>query len=166
MSRAEREAPTVLTTAPLAEAWPAPADLRGEKGAVHADFGGLGCRASPNWLQSGSFARSSTTPEPPMPVIDVAELAPIRRLIAIARSDTGQSRRVANFLLAWWSAGSCGGFDLTDLWSVDKKIADDMLATTAFIAGHQEYPDSYGLREDFETLVALWRPQLLQKATC
>jgi hypothetical protein len=100
-----------------------------------------------------------------MPVIDVAELAPIRRLIAIARSDTGQSRRVANFLLAWWNAGSCGGFDLTDLWAVDQTIAADLLATAAFIAGHHEYPDSYGLREDFETMVALWRPQLLQPTT-
>ena len=100
-----------------------------------------------------------------MPVIDTAELAPIHRLIEIARSDTGQSRRVANFLLAWWNAGSCGGFDLTDLWMVDRKIADDMLATAAFIATHHEYPNSYGLRADFETLIALWRPQLLQKAS-
>ena len=100
-----------------------------------------------------------------MPAIDVAELAPIHRLIAIARSDTGQSRRVANFLLAWWNAGSCGGFDLTDLWAVDKKIADDMLAAATFIAGHHEYPNAYGLREDFETLTTLWRPQLLQPAT-
>jgi len=98
-----------------------------------------------------------------MPVIDVAELAPIRRLIATARGDTGQSRRVANFLLAWWNASDCGGFDLTDFWAVDKKIADDMLATAALIAGHHDYPDSYGLREDFEGLVALWRPQLLQQ---
>jgi hypothetical protein len=99
--------------------------------------------------------------EPTMPVIDTAELAPIRRLIEIARSDTGQSRRVANFLLAWWNAGDCGGFDLTDLWMLDKKIADDMLATVAFVARHHEYPNSYGFRTDFETLVALWRPQLL-----
>ena len=100
-----------------------------------------------------------------MPVIGSAELAPIRRLIEIAGSDTGQSRRVANFLLAWWNAGDCGGFDLTDLWMVDKKTADDMLATAAFVATHREYPNSYGLRADFETLVALWRPQLLQKTT-
>ena len=100
-----------------------------------------------------------------MPVIGSAELAPIRRLIEIAGSDTGQSRRVANFLLAWWNAGNCGGFDLTDLWMVDKKIADDMLATAAFVATHHEYPNSYGLKGDFETLVALWRPQLLQKTT-
>jgi hypothetical protein len=97
-----------------------------------------------------------------MPAVDVAELAPIRRLIDLARSDTGQARRAANFLLAWWNARHCGGFDLTDLWAVDRKVADDMLATAAFIARHQEYPTAYGLGPDFQALVALWRPQLLE----
>ena len=73
--------------------------------------------------------------------------------------------RSERYLLAWWNAGSCGGFDLTDLWMVDRKIADDMLATAAFVATHHEYPNSYGLRADFETLIALWRPQLLQKTS-
>jgi hypothetical protein len=39
--------------------------------------------------------------------------AALARLIKIAKGDTGQSRRVADFLLAWWNAGSCGSFDLT-----------------------------------------------------
>jgi hypothetical protein len=44
-----------------------------------------------------------------MPVFDAKDaLAALDRLVAIAQSDTGQSRRVANFLLAWWNAGSCG----------------------------------------------------------
>ena len=47
----------------------------------------------------------------------------LERLIDIARGDTGQSRKVANFLLAWWNAEECGGFDLTDVWGVDKSIA-------------------------------------------
>ncbi len=41
------------------------------------------------------------------------EKAAFHRLVAIAQRDTGQSRRVADFLLAWWNAGECGGFDLT-----------------------------------------------------
>jgi hypothetical protein len=45
--------------------------------------------------------------------------AALQRLIQIAQDDTGQSRIVANFLLAWWNAGECGGFDLTDVWGVD-----------------------------------------------
>ena len=95
-----------------------------------------------------------------MPVTDVEALAPIRRLLAIARADTGQCRRVAGFLLAWWNAAECGGFDLTDLWAVDTAIAEDMLAAAAFIAAHREYPTAYGLGPEFEELVGLWRPQL------
>ena len=38
------------------------------------------------------------------------EEAALNRLIAIAHNDTGQSRRVAGFLLAWWNADECGGF--------------------------------------------------------
>ncbi len=70
-----------------------------------------------------------------MPEFDIKEaLAALDRLIIIAQSDTGQSRRVANFLLAWWNAGNCGGFDLTDLWMVDRAIADDILTVTGLIA--------------------------------
>jgi hypothetical protein len=49
------------------------------------------------------------------------------RLFRVAQGDTGQSRIVANFLLAWWNAAECGGFDLTDVWSVDTAIAEDIL---------------------------------------
>ena len=77
-----------------------------------------------------------------MPLVDVAELAPIRRLLQVAASDTGQSRRVADFLLAWWNAGSCDGFDLAELSTMDEAIAADMLATVAFIAARREYPNA------------------------
>lgn len=36
-----------------------------------------------------------------------AERDALVRLLKIGRSDTGQSRRVADFLLAWWNAASC-----------------------------------------------------------
>jgi hypothetical protein len=54
------------------------------------------------------------------------EQAALERLIKIAQGDTGQSRRVADFLLAWWNAGDCGSFDLTNLWAIDEAIAKDM----------------------------------------
>jgi hypothetical protein len=96
-----------------------------------------------------------------MTVFDIdPPLAALNRLLAIARSDTGQSRRVANFLLAWWNAGDCGGFDLTDFWMLDRTIADDMLSVMRLIALRHSYPDAYGLREPFEQLVKDWRPQL------
>ena len=34
----------------------------------------------------------------------IAGLEALGRLVAIAQRDTGQSRRVANFLLAWYNA--------------------------------------------------------------
>lgn len=100
-----------------------------------------------------------------MPLGDVAELAPIRRLLQVAASDTGQSRRVADFLLAWWNAGSCGGFDLAELWTVDEAITVDMLATVAFIAARRGYPNAFGLGPDFERLLVQWRPQLVRPGT-
>jgi len=89
-------------------------------------------------------------------------LAAVRRLVKIAQGDTGQSRRVADFLLAWWNAGSCGSFDLTELWAVDGEIADDMVAVFRLVADRHEYPTAYGLGEDFEQIVAAWRPELLK----
>jgi hypothetical protein len=88
-------------------------------------------------------------------------LAALNRLLAIAQSDTGQARRVADFLLAWWNADDCGRFDFRDLWMVDKAISDDILAVLPLIALRQSYPDAYGLREPFEQLVKDWRPQLI-----
>lgn len=88
--------------------------------------------------------------------------AALDRLVEIARGDTGQCRRVANFLLAWWNAADCGGFDLTDLWNVDRAIADDILAVASLIARRHAYPDAFGYQAQFERLVALWRPQLAE----
>jgi hypothetical protein len=59
---------------------------------------------------------------------EIAALEALGRLCAIAKRDTGQSRRVANFLLTWHNAGENGGWDPPDLWSVDTAIAEDMLA--------------------------------------
>lgn len=104
------------------------------------------------------FKRRHPAPEPIQP----DEIAALARLIEIAKSDTGQSRRCANFLLAWWNATSCGGFDLTDLWSVDRTIAADMLVVAGLIARLHNYPDAYGHRADFERLVGDWRPALCE----
>lgn len=92
---------------------------------------------------------------------DVTAVAALLRLLDLAQGDTGQSHRAANFLLAWWNAGDCGGWDLTDLWVVDRAVADDMLLVAAFIAANHEHANSYGLRAEFEGLVARWRPHLL-----
>lgn len=86
--------------------------------------------------------------------------AALERLIAHAKRDTGQSRRVADFLLAWWNAGTCGSFDLTNLWAVDDDIRKDMAIVFALIGEVNEYPDSLGYSEDFDAIVRAWRPEL------
>ncbi len=58
--------------------------------------------------------------------MDVTTRAALKRLLRIAHSDTGQSARVADLILAWWNTGSLGGFDLADLFAVDRATADDM----------------------------------------
>ena len=86
--------------------------------------------------------------------------AALERLIAIAQSDTGQARRVADFLLAWWNAGECGGFDLTNLWSVDASIAEDMVIVFGYVARANAYPDALGFNVQFQSIVRGWRPEL------
>ncbi|MDQ1758208.1 hypothetical protein DAI43_24965 [Achromobacter xylosoxidans] len=97
------------------------------------------------------------------PALKKAGMDALQRLIEIARRDTQQSKRVADFLLSWWNATSCGGFDLSDLWSVDAEIADDMVTVIGLIRRSRAYPDNFGthVHDQFKALVALWRPQLL-----
>ncbi|KAF3458047.1 hypothetical protein GO287_05006 [Ralstonia solanacearum] len=89
------------------------------------------------------------------------EKAALERLIEIARRDTGQSRRVADFLLAWWNAGQCGGFDLTTAWGVDDAIAADMVTVFGFIVRVNKYPDTLGYESEFNAIVREWRPELV-----
>ena len=86
--------------------------------------------------------------------------AALERLIKIAQGDTGQSRMTAEFLLSWWNAANCGGFDLTTLWGVDTQIAADMVTVFAFVANCHYYPDDLGYGEEFRQIVHAWRPAL------
>jgi antitoxin (DNA-binding transcriptional repressor) of toxin-antitoxin stability system len=70
--------------------------------------------------------------------------ATLERLIQIALGNTGQSHIVANFLLAWWNAEECGGFDITDVWGVDTAIAVDMLQVFGMVAGCHHLPGRHG----------------------
>lgn len=92
------------------------------------------------------------------------EAAPLERLIAVAKSDTGQSKKVAAFLLAWWNAPKLGGFDLTDIWSLDQNIRLDIIDVCQFIAeNHGVYPDRLGYADDFQKIIAKWRPEVLHQ---
>lgn len=91
-------------------------------------------------------------------MLDADARAAFERLLKIARSDTGQSRRCANFILAWWNASEQGGFDLADLFSVDDVIAADMATVVACLGkGWCFYPEEY--RADIEALIRHWRPE-------
>jgi hypothetical protein len=94
--------------------------------------------------------------------VSASQKAAIERLIRIALGDTGQSRRVANFLLAWWNAEECGGFDFTDLWNVDAAIGTDMVITFGLLASLHCYPDKLGYGEQFGEIVAAWRSHVIK----
>lgn len=82
------------------------------------------------------------------------------RLLSLARSDTGQSRRCASFIMAWWNANDLGGFDLADVFAVDPAVARDMATVFTYLATRRgaEYPKKY--RADIEAIIHQWRPEL------
>lgn len=86
--------------------------------------------------------------------------AALERLIDHAQRDSGQSRRCADFLLAWWNAAACGGFDMTELWSLDDEIAADMVTVFAYLAtAEKKYPDQLGYEPQFRAILAQWHPE-------
>lgn len=86
------------------------------------------------------------------------------RLLNLAQSDTGQARRVANFLLAWWNAESLGGFDMADLFGVDSTIAADMATVFTWLAAQNNatYPTEY--RAELDKVIQQWRHEIWAKA--
>ena len=93
------------------------------------------------------------------PALTTQEHEALVRLLSIARRDTHQAGKVARFLLAWWNAEECGGFDLTDTWGVDDAIAQDILTVFPAIVRTNAYPDALGYAELFEHVVKMWKPQ-------
>jgi hypothetical protein len=88
----------------------------------------------------------------------------LEKLLNIAHQDTGQGRRVSNFILAWWNADVHdvhGGFDLTDLANVDREVAEDMATIFTWLAREEDlhYPHDY--RSEIEQIIARWRPQAM-----
>jgi len=79
-------------------------------------------------------------------------IAAIDRLIEIAHRDTEQGGPVARFLLAWWDAGKCGGFDLADLQAVDADVLEDMATVFHLAAQRASSPDALGYRTELERL--------------
>ena len=88
-----------------------------------------------------------------------AAAAALDKLIELARSDTGQARRAANFLLAWWNGEDCGYFPIADLFGVDATIATHMTTIIGFLGQHEGaiYPDAFGRKAEMIELVSRWR---------
>ena len=98
-----------------------------------------------------------------LPIDQDAAEAAFARLLDVAGSDTGQSRRVANFLLAWWNGPDLGDFPIADLFGLDTALGRDIATIIGFLAGHPAaiYADAFGGRPAMEALVARWRPEVL-----
>jgi len=86
-----------------------------------------------------------------------ALLPSVARLMRIAMGDTGQCRRVADFLLAWHNAEENGGWDPTDLWNVDATIADDILTALLLLRMENRYPGDLGFQKEIDRIWELWR---------
>ena len=78
-------------------------------------------------------------------------------MCAILKRDTGQSRRIANFLLAWHNVQENGGWDPTDLWNVDAAGAEDVLAVLKLANDSRRYPGDLGFEPEIEAIWRLWR---------
>ena len=83
----------------------------------------------------------------------------LARLLTIARSDTGQSRRVRDFLFAWWNGSDLGHFPIEHLWNVDRSISADMLTIMAYLARQPSavYADAFGYEAELAELVEKWK---------
>ena len=81
----------------------------------------------------------------------------LMRLFPIALQDSGQSRRVADFLLAWHNAADNGGWDPADFWNVDDAVADDLLAVLRFLRQRRQYPDDLGFQHEMQRVWTRWR---------
>ena len=87
-----------------------------------------------------------------------AEDEALTRLLEIACTvNSGQARRVADFLLAWYNAEENGAWNPTDLWNVDAAIAKDMLTVLQLIRQAQTYPDELGFQREMQEVWKLWR---------
>lgn len=93
------------------------------------------------------------------PLIAPEVRAAVDRLFDLASSDTGQAGRVANFLLAWHNGADWGGFDLADLFGVDRAIAADMATIFTFLGQYPSgiYPDAFGYGDDIVPILQRWR---------
>lgn len=91
--------------------------------------------------------------------LDNETRAALERLIDVAQHDTGQSRKVASLLLAWYNATDYGGFDFTDLWGLDCALVEDSRRLIFWISHNCCYPEDIGYRDEFCAIWKQWRAE-------
>lgn len=85
-------------------------------------------------------------------------------LFPVARRDTGQSVRTANFLLAWWKGSVNGHFDIVDIAAVVRELGDAMAIIILYLAkSGTAYTDQWGRTQGIEELIDRWRPAYIPK---
>jgi uncharacterized membrane protein YdcZ (DUF606 family) len=94
-----------------------------------------------------------------IPIDRTSVEAALERLIDLAKSDTGQARRAANFLLAWWNGDDHGHFDVTDLFAVDSAVAADITTVIGYLGQHAGaiYIDAFGYQAQIAEIAERWR---------
>ncbi len=94
-----------------------------------------------------------------IPIDRTSVEAALERLIELAMSDTGQARRAANFLLAWWNGEDHGHFDITDLFGVDASVAADISTVIGYLGQHSGaiYIDAFGHQAEIAEIGRRWR---------
>ncbi len=90
---------------------------------------------------------SAVTPRNPLSTVrnlkvTTKEHEALLRLLEVASGDTGQSRRIADVLLAWWNSGSCGSYDLTTAWGLDDVLVEDVVTVFGLASRSHQYPDA------------------------
>ncbi|WBM39990.1 hypothetical protein [Alcaligenes faecalis] len=81
--------------------------------------------------------------------VETSVVPAVQRLLQIAKQDGGQGERVARFLLSWYNAKAWGGFDLSNLFSLEASIKDDILNAIQFmLANPGIYPDDKVFGDD------------------
>ena len=113
---------------------------------------------APSPAPSGKVVPFAQANDASAALIDKRTHDALTRLFKIARSDTGQAGRVARFLMACWNANDLGGFDVADLFAVDRAVARDMANVIEFFAEQDTaiYFDAMGFKDEIVAVVGLW----------
>jgi len=85
-------------------------------------------------------------------------------LLPVAKRDTGQSVRTANFLSAWWNGSVNGHFQIVDIAAVDRELGDVMAIIKLYLAqSGTAYADQWGRNQNIQELIDQWRPAYIPK---